>query len=355
MRQRLVFSSLPLLVLMLALAPAAHASTLYVNGAKGSDSNNCKSAQHACKTIGHAISLASSGDTVKVAASTYKENLAIGISLNILGANARTTIVDGNQAKTVFTISTGVVLLSGLTIENGSAAGGFAGGIANKGTLTVSNCTITGNDGSGGYVGSIFNDGGTTTVSNSTITGNSASGGYVGGIFVDGGTTTVTNSTITGNSGGYVGGIFNYNGGTLTVSSSTITGNSASGGYAGGIFIDGATTTFQNTIMANSGANCSGTVSSEGYNLSSDDSCNFTGKGDKNDKEPKLGTLGYHGGPTQTFPELLKSPTVDKGNPGGCTDSGGHKLTTDQRGFPRPGKNKMNKRCDIGAYERQTD
>src|SRR5580692_3119043 len=116
MRQRMVFSSLPLLVLMLALAPAAHASTLYVNGAKGSDSNNCKSAQHACKTIGHAISLASSGDTVKVAASTYKENLAIGISLNILGANARTTIVDGNQAKTVFTISTGVVLLSGLTI-----------------------------------------------------------------------------------------------------------------------------------------------------------------------------------------------------------------------------------------------
>jgi len=330
-RHGLVFSSLPLLALILALAPAAHASTnLYVNGAKGSDSHNCKSPQHACKTIGHAIALASSGDTVKVAASTYKENLAIGISLNILGANARTTIVDGKQSGTVFTISTGVVLLSGLTIQNGSAAGGFAGGIANKGTLTVSNCTITGNDGSGGYVGGIFIDGGTATFTNSTITGNSVSGGYVGGIF-------------------------NYNGGTTTVSSSTITGNSASGGYAGGIFIDGGTTTFQNTIMANSGANCSGTVSSGGYNLSSDGTCNFNGKGDKNDKEPKLGTLGYYGGPTQTYRELLKSPTVDKGNPGGCTDGGGHKLTTDQRGFPRPGKNKMNKRCDIGAYERQTD
>src|SRR3984885_5106672 len=99
MRQRLVFSSLPLLVLILAFAPAAHASTkLYVNGAKGSDSNNCKSPQHACKTIGHAIALASSGDTVKVAASAYKENLTIGTSLNILGANARTTIVDGNKS-----------------------------------------------------------------------------------------------------------------------------------------------------------------------------------------------------------------------------------------------------------------
>jgi hypothetical protein len=299
----MVFSSLPLLALILAFAPAADASAkLYVNGANGNDSNNCKSLKHACKTIGHAIALASSGDTIKVAPSTYKENLTIRISLNILGANARTTIVDGNQAGTVFTISSGVVLLSKLTIQNGTSAGGYAGGIVNEGTLTVSNCTITGNDGSGGYVGGIFNNGGTTTVS-----------------------------------------------------SSTITGNSASGGYAGGIFIDGGTTTFQNAIMANSGANCSGTVSSEGYNLSSDGTCNFNGKGDKNDREPKLGTLGYHGGPTQTFPELLKSPTVDKGNPGGCTDGGGHKLTTDQRGFPRPGKNKMNKRCDIGAYERQTD
>src|SRR5580700_6265234 len=149
--------SLPILFLALGLTADAHATTLYVNGAKGSDSNNCKSAQHACKTIGHAIALASSGDTVKVAPSTYKENLAIGISLNILGANARTTIVDGNQAKTVFTISSGVVLLSGLTIENGSAAGGYAGGILNEGTLTISRCTMTGNNGSGGYAGGIVN------------------------------------------------------------------------------------------------------------------------------------------------------------------------------------------------------
>src|SRR5271155_1791423 len=133
MKHKLTLSLL-ILFLALGLTADAHASTtLYVNGKKGSDSNNCKSAQHACKTIGHAIALASSGDTVKVAASTYKENLVIGISLNILGANARTTIVDGNQSGTVFTISSSsaVVLLSGLTIQNGSAAGGYAGGITN--------------------------------------------------------------------------------------------------------------------------------------------------------------------------------------------------------------------------------
>jgi hypothetical protein len=350
--------SLPILFLALGLTADAHASTLYVNGAKGSDSNNCKSPQHACKTIGHAISLASSGDTVKVAASTYKENLTIGISLNILGANARTTIVDGNQSGTVFTISSSsaVVLLSGLTIQNGSAAGGYAGGITNEGPLTVSNSTITGNDGAGGYGGGIVNIESTLTVLNSTITGNSAAKGYGGGIVDLEGTATVTNSTITANSAtdGYVGGIANVEG-TLTVSSSTITANSASGGYAAGIANIEGTTTSQNTILANSGANCYGTMSSDGYNLSSDDSCNFTGKGDKNNKEPKLEKLGYYGGPTQTLSELLKSPTVDKGNPSGCTDGEGHKLTTDQRGYPRPGKDKHDKRCDIGAYERQTD
>jgi hypothetical protein len=38
---------------------------------------------HACETIRHAISLASSDDSIKVAAALYKENLKIGISLKI--------------------------------------------------------------------------------------------------------------------------------------------------------------------------------------------------------------------------------------------------------------------------------
>ena len=348
--------SLPILFLALGLTAEAHASTLYVNGAKGSDSNNCKSAQHACKTIGHAISGFVGGHDQGGCVDLQGESRHRH-QPEYFGANARTTIVDGNQSKTVFTISSpsAVVLLSGLTIENGKVNGGYAGGISSEGTLTVSNCTITGNDGGGGYGGGILNLESTLTVLNSTITGNSADGSYGGGIVNLEGTATVTNSTITGNSGtsGYVGGISNIEG-TLTVSSSTITANSA-GEYDAGVYNDEGTTTFQNTILANSGANCSGTVTSEGYNLSSDDSCNFTGKGDKNDKAPKLEKLGYYGGDTQTLSELLKSATVDKGNPSGCTDGEGHKLTTDQRGYPRPGKDKTDKRCDIGAYERQTD
>src|ERR1700686_1044632 len=63
---------LTLLALFVALAPRALASTTwYVNGVNGSDTYNCLSSESGCKTIGHAISLASSGDSIKVAPATY--------------------------------------------------------------------------------------------------------------------------------------------------------------------------------------------------------------------------------------------------------------------------------------------
>jgi len=378
MKHRLLFGSLPLMALFLTLAPVAMASnTWYVDGVNGNDDNNCKSPQTACKTIGHAISLASSGDAIKVAPATYTENLTISISLKILGADASTTIVDGNEAGTVVTISSSsaVVALSELTIQNGSAQ--YGGGINNSGTLTVKDTTITSNtayfgcteDCEGGG-GGIYN-GGTLTVKNTTITSNTANFGCTagcgdlgGGIF-NWGTLTVNNATINGNSAtcrGYCknwgGGVSNgipYHNGTLAINNSTISGNSAAQG--GGIYNNDGAVVLQNSIVANStsGGNCWGTMTSNGYNLSDDNSCNFGGTGDYNDTKPELGKLGYHGGPTKTIPEMLGSITVDHGNPNGCTDGNGKPLTTDQRGYPRPGAHKHDKRCDMGAYERQTD
>jgi len=46
----------------------AMAATWFVDGIHGSDTNSCKSPQQACKTIGQAISLASWGDSVMIAA-----------------------------------------------------------------------------------------------------------------------------------------------------------------------------------------------------------------------------------------------------------------------------------------------
>jgi nitrous oxidase accessory protein NosD len=183
MKSRTAFISFALLALFLILAPAARASnTWYVDGVNGSDGNDCKSAQTACKTIGHAIELASSGDTINVAPATYTENLLISKNLKITGSDAATTIVDGNQAGTVFNIYNrqAHVTLSKLTIRNGFGEVEKGGGINNVGTLAVIQSTITANSNSdaNGDGGGIFNSG-TLTVKKSTITANF--GGLTGG------------------------------------------------------------------------------------------------------------------------------------------------------------------------------
>src|SRR5262249_42448340 len=74
--------------------------------------------------------------------------------------------------------------------------------------------------------------------------------------------------------------------------------------------------TLKNSIIANnSGTNCGGTITSHGYNLSSDDSCVFSNSGDRNNTTAVLGTLGYYGGSTPTIPLLTGSPAIDAGNP----------------------------------------
>jgi hypothetical protein len=364
MRHRLVFTNLLLAALFLALAPTALASSKwYVDGVNGNDNNDCKSRQHACKTIGHAISLASSGDSIMVAATTYTENLTIGTSLKIVGSGAKTTIIDGGGVNTVVSIpnSGTLVTLSRVTIRNGFHDKG-GGGINNHGTLTINNSTVSGNSASGGGQvggggGGILNGGGTVTINNSTLSGNRSLGRDGGGIVNYSGTVTINNSTLSGNvADGFGGGINNDSGGTLTINNSTVSGNVA--GHGGGIDnIDSPITflTLQDSIVANnSGGNCGDPLTSNGYNLSSDNTCNFNGPGDLNNTDPKLGQFGYYGGPTQTIPLLSGSPAIDAGNPSGCTDGNGRLLKTDQRGKPRHDKEDTGG-CDMGAYERQKD
>ena len=359
---RTACSNLLMIPLFLAIATAAHASAWYVNGARGSDSNNCTSAQTACKTIGHAIALSASGDSIIMAPATYQENPVITINLSLLGSNTAKTIIDGGYITHTVAIldSAAVVTLSKVTIRNGSASGG--GGILNWGTLTINNCTISGNlasSTSSAAGAGIFNYLGTVTINNSTLSGNQGSSNFfAGGAICNEGTLVVNNSTRSGNSAGGVsggggGGIVNY--ATATISNSTMSGNSGTPA-GGGILNSGGTVTLQNSIIANStaGGNCSGTMTSNGYNLSSDGTCGFANTGDLNNTNPLLGPLRNNGGPTKTMALSSGSPAIDAGNPGGCTDNVGNLLLLDQRGQPRPDPEDTGG-CDMGAYESQTD
>jgi len=354
-------------------------TTWYVNGLTGIDRNSCRSATAACRTIGEAISRAVSGDSVRVTAGTYAEHLTIGVSLELIGASASTTIIDGSRTGRVIMIpnAASVVTLANVTIRNGVPTYGFGvygGGIVNQGTLTINSTTVSGNEALGdgdSYGGGVLNNvGSKLTINNSTLSDNIArctnrytscnAGGA--GIYNNGGTVAINNSTIAGNNAGAAplmnasrsqgGGI--YNSGILTISNSTVWANGAWRGS--GIY---GSAHLQNSIIAYNHSpslaegNCDGPVTSI-FSLSSDNSCNLNGPGDLNNVNPKLGTFGNNGGPTPTISLLSGSPAIDAGNPSGCTDGLGHLLKTDQRGRPRPNTEDRSG-CDMGAYERQGD
>ena len=151
--------------------------------------------------------------------------------------------------------------------------------------------------------GGILNAG-TMVMSNSTLASNASSGVFGdvarGGAIFNSGSAIISNSTLSGNTATYGGGIYNYPGYGLAV---------------------------QNSIVAsNSAANCWGTVTSNGYNLSSDNTCNLRGPGDLNNINPTLGPLQNNGGTTPTMALLAGSPAIDAGNPSGCTDGKGNLL-----------------------------
>ena len=270
----------------------------------------------------------------------------------------------------------GAITLSDSTISANSTDGS-GGGIHNNGTLILATTTISSNSGGGIYNtwlstvtmshstlsdnyavyngGGIKNDG-TLTIISSTLTNNSI-GFLGGGIFNDeAGTLTITNSTLSGNSTeweeeGGGGGIFNY-GGTVTIVNSTLEGNSA-GFEGGGIltwngFFGAGSVTLSRSVISNSpsGGNCSGKITSEGDNLSSDSTCitNNRTLNDRNNTDPLLDPAGLqdNGGPTLTIALQPNSPAIDGVRHGTCPPP-----DTDQRGVPRP----SGARCDIGAVE----
>ena len=320
-----------------------------------------------CTVTGNSSS--AGGGIISIAGSSGSARLAVVNS-----------IVSGNSADTGGGIynqgepGNATLTIIGIMPTSNYAGDIGGGGIKNScnAAAFITNSTLSGNSttGNGGAINNIGVQGNASlTVVGSTLSRNSANlggGSYGGGgIYNDGfsggnGTVTLINTTLSGNSTGSRGGGIRNGSGlggggstALTLISSTLSGNSASLG--GGIYAVGKVD-IGNTILngGSSGSNISsyfGTVTSWGYNLSSDSGGGFlTNATDQINIDPILGPLQNNGGSVFTHALLVGSPAIDKGK----NISGD---TTDERGFPRTFDDPAIANAaggdgtDIGAYE----
>ncbi|MCC6166098.1 MAG: hypothetical protein IT329_02610 [Caldilineaceae bacterium] len=246
-------------------------------------------------------------------------------------------------------------ITNGVLREN-VASGGDGGAIwMVNGDLDIAYTTIADNraNTSGGGISCYAN---TLSVIFSTISGNRAgpAGSKHGGGIYSGCNLNLTNSTLHANEAPFGGGGGVYqtgNGNTATIGVVTLSDNRAL--FGAGVYNEGSSTTsvltLQNTLLVNNvTGNCDGGgITSQGYNLSSDNNCSaLTQTGDQQGLATlALGVLKNNGGPTLTRLPLGGSPAIDAIPAAQCA------FSTDQRGFTRPGTPGTN--CDVGAVEVQ--
>jgi hypothetical protein len=269
--------------------------------------------------------------------------------------NFTRTLIDGNTASPV--TPTDPARGDGVYIDGPGAT--FTDSLISNNTAFVG-ASGTSNEGGGMYVNSssgAVRMVGTTLASNSPINGGTARAGA--GIY-NKGTLVLLNSTVEGNSAGTgTGGGLKEAGGTATIVNSTFAGNGASTG--GNIAQTAGTATVRGSIAE---GNCSGTITTAGFNVSDEHSCWSTAGTDLADAGTHLNGLQDNGGddaggtfgavavPTDE-PDLSSSDAIDHIPSASCTDDSASTLTGDQRGYPRPidGNGDLTDACDSGAVE----
>lgn len=304
-------------------------------------------------TLREALSLINDGDTIDFAVSAVtitSEELVIDRSISLHGP---VTIARAGAARfRIFLIKSGeIVMMDGVTIQGGYADASVGGGIFNRGGLALRFCSVVNNFSDAGDGGGGIYNSGLMAIVDSTVSGNRAGFttglpvGYGGGIRSSG-NLEITNSTISGNvadlSGGGV-----YCTGTVLIRNSTLAGNEATDA-GGGIFVLSGSLEIENAVLAGwqtIAASVGSTVTSNGFNLSSDNGGGFLNKaGDRSGVDPLLGSLADNGGPTFTHRLLEGSPAINSGRPLSVPP-----MPEDQRGFARV----FGGRVDIGSVEEQ--
>ena len=258
--------------------------------------------------------------------------LSITDEVEVRGAGADKTIVEGDGKESIFGTFSDKSTLSGLTITGGQAA------IQNSGVLVVRDVSIEGNEWNGGTAGILSN--GPVTVESSFLGFNRTNSATSGVIFANG-PVTVINSTVAQNTSEKGLGAISGNSSVTLVNSAIVSNRSEAASMAA---VGGVPLTVRNNVFADnrdSGGllNCTSTggLTSLGGNVSDDSSCGGAGS-DKPNVNPLLGPLGLHGGTTPVYGLLAGSPAIDA--TAECP-------ALDQRGVTRP----QGSACDSGPYE----
>ncbi len=305
--------------------------------------------------------------------------LSSDITLQGLGARVLTLRNTATNSR-VLNITTGTVLIRGVTITGGSLTSFYShgGGILSQGNLTLIEVAVRGNgaNGPGSEGGGIHVSAGNLTIANSTINGNSATFSGGGLKMFSSGTGTFVNSTFSGNSSQRGAGIY-VEQGTVTISHSTITKNVNTDIFAGLLITVSGNVVLRNTLIAANEApsdsrdvwRAGGTLTSEGGNVFGNGVSlvrgTFTAYAPSdltgtlaNPLNPLLGPLADNGGPTDTHALLNGSPAINNGLvanlPADSLDLDGdldltEAIPFDQRGDPN--LRVRGPKPDSGAYE----
>lgn len=250
------------------------------------------------------------------------------------------------------------------------AAGALSSGANRTLDLEIKNTLFTFNNGSssGGAIALQVNDQYSTPLilDGSTFVGNTAQLGGAMTLVDTGGVQNnphlIQNCTFVANTATSSGGALNINNAEFRMVHSTLVRNQApSGAHISKIPItSGPVTEIGRNVFdgAVGGDSCSApSISSIGYNINSDSSCNLVATGDITDTSAALGGLGEWGGHTPTLLPGIYSPAVDGGDFGLCEDAAGNNLTVDQRDYVRVqnGSGIGSAYCDPGSVEVEND